>query len=313
MDRFNAMKVFTRVVESRSFVKAGESLQLATPQVSRTVQALETQLGARLLNRTTRSISLTEDGEAYYERCIRVLAEVEEMESELTHAKLNPTGTVKVNLPSLIAKTAVIPALPEFFSIYPDIQVQMGLSDRQVDIVEEGVDCVIRTGELEDSGLVARRIGNLPRVTCAAPSYLAKYGEPKTLEDLRDHVAVNYVSSNTGRVRGWDFLVNGKVETLDVRSMVAVNEVDAYVTCGLHGLGIVKGALYPLAAYIKTGALREILKDYPSPPRPISIMYPRNRHLPRKVRVFTDWIADLFGRAPFMQAEEPETIDSEVR
>jgi LysR family transcriptional regulator, regulator for bpeEF and oprC len=312
MDRFYAMKVFTRVVESRSFVKAGESLQIATPQVSRTLQALEAHLGARLLNRTTRSISLTEDGETYYERCIRVLADVEDMETELAHAKLNPTGTVKVNLPSLIAKTAIIPALPGFFSLYPDIQVQMGLSDRQVDIVEEGVDCVIRTGELEDSGLVARRIGNLPRVTCAAPAYLEKYGEPKTLEELRDHIGVNYVSSNTGRVRGWDFVVDGKVETIDMRSVVAVNEVDSYVTCGLHGLGIVKGALYPLAPLIKTGALREILKDFPSPPRPISIMYARNRHLPRKVRVFTDWVADVFARVPFMQATHPETSDTEL-
>jgi LysR family transcriptional regulator for bpeEF and oprC len=312
MDRFIAMKVFTRVVESRSFVKAGESLQIATPQISRTVQALEAHLGARLLNRTTRSISLTEDGEAYYERCIRVLAEVDEMEAELTHAKLNPKGKVKVNLPSLIAKTVVIPALPEFFAMYPEVQVEMGLSDRQVDIIEEGVDCVIRTGELEDSGLVARRIGNLPRVTCAAPSYLEKYGEPKTLDDLRAHVAVNYVSSNTGRVRSWDFLVDGRIETLEMRSIIAVNEVDSYVTCGLHGLGIVKGALYPLVPYIKTGALLEILKDFPSPPRPISIMYARNRHLPRKVRVFADWIADLFGRAPLMQTAQLETSNAEL-
>lgn len=304
MDRFAAMKVFTRVVESRSFVKAGESLQLATPQVSRMVAALEAHLGSRLLNRTTRSISLTEDGEAYYERCLRVLAEVEEMEAELTHAKLNPQGKIKVNLPSLIAKTAIIPALPEFFALYPDIQIEMGLSDRQVDIVEEGVDCVIRTGELEDSGLVARRIGNLPRITCAAPAYLEKYGEPQTLEELREHIAVNYVSSNTGRVRGWDFLVDGKVETIDMRSMIAVNEVDAYVTCGLYGLGILKGAVFPLAPYIQTGALREILKNHPSPPRPVSIMYARNRHLPRKVRIFADWVADVFARAPLMHARD---------
>lgn len=306
MDRFAAMKVFTRVVESHSFVKAGESLQLATPQVSRMVAALEAHLGARLLNRTTRSISLTEDGEAYYERCLRVLAEVDEMEAELTHAKLNPQGKIKVNLPSLVAKTAIIPALPEFFARYPDIQIEMGLSDRQVDIVEEGVDCVIRTGELEDSGLIARRIGNLPRITCAAPSYLEKYGEPQTLEELREHIAVNYVSSNTGRVRGWDFLVDGQVESIDMRSMIAVNEVDAYVTCGLHGLGILKGAVFPLAPYIQTGALREILKNYPSPPRPVSIMYARNRHLPRKVRIFTDWVADVFARAPLMHARDAD-------
>lgn len=303
MDRFAAMKVFTRVVESRSFVKAGESLQLATPQVSRMVQALEAHLGARLLNRTTRSISVTEDGEAYYERCIRVLAEVDEMEAELTHAKLSPKGKLKVNLPSLIAKTMIVPVLPEFFALYPDIQIEMGLSDRQVDVIEEGVDCVIRTGDLEDSGLVARRLGNIPRVTCAAPSYLEKYGEPKTLDELREHIAVNYVSSNTGRVRGWDFLVDDAVETIDMRSMIAVNEVDAYVTCGLYGLGLLKGPVFPLAPYIETGALRQILKDYPSPARPVSIMYPRNRHLPRKVRVFSDWVVDVFARMTLLQTD----------
>ncbi|MGG1943459.1 LysR family transcriptional regulator [Trinickia sp. NRRL B-1857] len=301
MDRFFAMKVFTRVVESRSFVKAAESLQLAAPQVSRTVQALEAHLGARLLNRTTRSISVTDDGEAYYQRSIRVLAEVDEMEAELTHAKLNPKGRLKVNLPALIAKMIIIPALPDFFERYPDIEIEMGLSDRQVDIVEEGVDCVIRTGELEDSGLVARRIGNMRRITCASPKYLEKYGEPKTIADLHTHIGVNYVSSNTGRVRGWDYVVGGVVETVDMHGLIAVNDVDAYISCGLHGLGLLKSAIYPIAPHLESGELVEILKDYCSPPRPISIMYARNRHLPRKVRVFADWVAEVFAREPLMQ------------
>jgi LysR family transcriptional regulator for bpeEF and oprC len=311
MDRFNAMKVFMRVVESHSFVKASESLQLTTAQVSRTVQALEAHLGTRLLNRTTRQLSLTEEGETYYEQCIRVLAEVEEMEAQFAQARLNPQGTVKVNLPSLIAKSIIIPALPQFFSMYPDIRVRMGLSDREVDIVEEGVDCMIRVGELEDSGLIARRIGNLPRVTCAVPSYLEKYGEPKTLDDLRHHIAVNYASGKLGKIRTWDFLVDGKVESIDMRGSVAVNEVDSYVTCGLCGLGLLKGALFPLAPHLRTGALRMILKDYPSPPRPISILYASNRHLPRKVRVFSDWVADLVRGAPMMQAQESETSEIE--
>lgn len=301
MDRFFAMKVFTRVVESRSFVKAAESLQLAAPQVSRTVQALEAHLGARLLNRTTRSISVTDDGEAYYQRSIRVLAEVDEMEAELTHAKLNPKGRLKVNLPALVAKMVIIPALPDFFERYPDIEIEMGLSDRQVDIVEEGVDCVVRTGELEDSGLVARRIGNMRRITCASPAYIAKYGEPKTIEDLHNHIGVNYVSSNTGRMRGWDYVVNGEVETIDMHGLIAVNDVDAYVSCGLHGLGLLKTAIFPIAQYLETGELIEVLKDYCSPPRAISIMYARNRHLPRKVRVFADWVAEVFAREPLMQ------------
>lgn len=301
MDRFVAMKVFARVVESHSFVKAAESLQMAAPQVSRIVQALEAHLGARLLNRTTRSISVTDDGEAYYQRCIRVLAEVDEMEAELTHAKLSPKGRLKVNLPSLVAKMLIIPALPDFFERYPDIEVEMGLSDRQVDIVEEGVDCVIRTGELEDSGLVARRIGNMRRITCASPAYLEKYGEPKTIADLREHIGVNYISSNTGRPRSWDYMVGGVVETVDMRGLIAVNDVDAYLCCGLHGLGLLKTATFPVAKHIERGELREVLSDYCSPLRPISIMYARNRHLPRKVRVFADWVAELFANEPQMQ------------
>ncbi|MDG0024230.1 LysR family transcriptional regulator [Trinickia sp. Y13] len=301
MDRFVAMKVFARVVESHSFVKAAESLHMAAPQVSRIVQALEAHLGARLLNRTTRSISVTDDGEAYYQRCVRVLAEVDEMEAELTHAKLNPKGRLKVNLPALVAKLVIIPALPEFFERYPDIEIEMGLSDRQVDIVEEGVDCVIRTGELEDSGLVARRLGNMRRVTCASPAYLDKYGEPKTIDDLREHIGVNYVSSNTGRVRSWDYVVDGRVETVDIRGMIAVNDVDAYVSCGLHGLGLLKTAIFPIARYLESGELKEVLTGYCSPPRAISIMYARNRHLPRKVRVFADWVQTLFANEPLMQ------------
>lgn len=311
MDRFVAMKVFARVVESHSFIKAAESLNMAAPQVSRIVQALEAHLGARLLNRTTRSISVTDDGEAYYQRCIRVLAEVDEMEAELTHAKLNPKGRLKVNLPSLVAKLVIIPALPDFFERYPDIEIEMGLSDRQVDIVEEGVDCVIRTGDLEDSGLVARRLGNMRRITCASPAYLEKYGEPKTIEDLRDHIGVNYVSSNTGRIRSWDYVVGGVVQTVDMRGLIAVNDVDAYVSCGLHGLGLLKSAIFPLARYLETGELREVLKDYCSPVRPISIMYARNRHLPRKVRVFADWVSELFAREPLLQtATEVKTTVS---
>jgi LysR family transcriptional regulator for bpeEF and oprC len=304
MDRLVAMRIFARVVEAGSFVKAADSLQLSVANVSRSVQALETHLGARLLNRTTRNISITEDGEMYYQRCVNVLAEVEDMEAELTHVKHNPKGKLKVNLPALVARTTVIPALPEFFAMYPDIEIEMGLSDRQVDIVEEGVDCVIRVGELEDSGLVAKCIGKLDRVTCASPSYLAKYGEPHTLEDLRHHIGVNYVSANTGRVRGWEFIVDGKTEVLDMKGVIAVNDADAYVQCGLHGLGILKGTRYTLAAYLKSGALQEILKDYPSPVGPISILFSPNRHLPRKIRVFVDWVVEVFAREPLMQCEE---------
>jgi LysR family transcriptional regulator for bpeEF and oprC len=303
MDLLFAMKVFTRVVETGSFTRAADALQLPPPTVSRTVQSLEAHFGTRLLNRTTRRLSITEDGNVCYERCVRLLDDVQDLEETVSQAKRSPKGRIKVNLPALMARSIVIPALPAFFAAYPEIEVEMGLTDRQVDIVEEGVDCVIRTGELGDSGLIARRIGQFSGTTCAAPSYLEKYGEPRTLEELQAHIGVNYVSSNSGRVRGWDFYVNGKVELVYMKSLISVNDADSYVTCGLAGLGIMKGSRYSLMEHIASGALREILTDYPPVPRPISLMYSPNRHLPRKVRVFIDWIVELFRSLPELQVK----------
>src|SRR5471032_1565717 len=212
MDRFLAMKVFVRVVESGSFSKAADALRLPAASVSRTVQALEAHLGARLLNRTTLSISITEDGEICYERCVRVLGEVDDMESVLSRSKLSPKGTVRVSLPALMAKSTIIAALPEFFAAYPDIRVEMSLTDKQVDIIEAGVDCVIRVGAVGDIGLVAKQIGRYSQVTAAAPSYIDKYGEPMTLEDLEHHMCVDYLVSKTGRVRSWEFVVDGEIK-----------------------------------------------------------------------------------------------------
>ena len=313
MDRFLAMKVFVRVVESGSFSKAADALRLPPASVSRTVQALEAHLGARLLNRTTRSISITEDGEVYYERCVRVLGEVDDMESVLSRSKLSPKGTVRVSLPALMAKSTIIAALPEFFAAYPDIRVEMILTDKQVDIIEAGVDCVIRVGAVGDIGLVAKTIGRYSQITAAAPSYLEKYGEPNTLEDLEHHLCVDYLVSKTGRVRSWEFVVDGETRTIALGAMLAVNDADSYVACGIAGLGLIQASSYTLSSFLESGALREVLQAYPSYPRVVSILYAANRHQPRRVKVFIEWIAEVYKRQSSLQVPADDLLAGQTR
>ncbi|MFM0517288.1 LysR family transcriptional regulator [Caballeronia jiangsuensis] len=301
MDRFLAMKVFARVVEAGSFSKAADALRLPPASVSRTLQALEAHLGARLINRTTRSISITEDGEAYYERCVRVLGEVDDMEASLSHSKLSPKGNVKVSLPTVMAKNTIIPALPEFFAAYPDIGVELLLTDRQVDLVEEAVDCVVRVGAVGDVGLVAKRVGAYTQITCASPGYIEKHGEPVSLDDLEEHLAVGYVLNNSGRVRNWEFVVDGETRVVAMKHKIAVNDGDSYIAAGVTGLGLIQSSSYTLDPLIRSGALREVLKEYPSYPRVVSVLYASNRHQPRRVRVFIDWVAELYGRLPSFQ------------
>ncbi|GJH25994.1 LysR family transcriptional regulator [Caballeronia novacaledonica] len=301
MDRFLAMKVFARVVEAGSFSKAADALRLPPASVSRTLQALEAHLGARLINRTTRSISITEDGEAYYERCVRVLGEVDDMEASLSHSKLSPKGNVKVSLPTVMAKNTIIPALPEFFAAYPDIGVELLLTDRQVDLVEEAVDCVVRVGAVGDVGLVAKRVGAYTQITCASPGYIEKHGEPVSLDDLEAHLAVGYVLNNSGRVRNWEFVVDGETRIVAMKHKIAVNDGDSYIAAGVTGLGLIQSSSYTLDPLIRSGALREVLKEYPSYPRVVSVLYASNRHQPRRVRVFIDWVAELYGRLPSFQ------------
>jgi LysR family transcriptional regulator for bpeEF and oprC len=301
MDRFLAMKVFVRVVESGSFSKAADALHLPPASVSRTLQALEAHLGARLLNRTTRSISITEDGEAYFDRCVRVLGEVDDMEASLSHSKLSPKGNVKVSLPQVMAKSTVIPALPEFFAAYPDIGVELLLTDRQVDLVEDAVDCVVRVGAIGDVGLVAKRIGAYTQITCASPGYIEQYGEPQTLDDLDQHLAVGYVMNKSGRVRNWEFVVDGETRSIALKHKIAVNDADSYIASGLAGLGLIQSSSYTLDPYLRSGTLRRVLVEFPTHPRVVSVLYAANRHQPRRVRVFIDWVADLYSRLPIFQ------------
>ncbi|MEW6347049.1 MAG: LysR family transcriptional regulator [Paraburkholderia sp.] len=300
MDRLQAMQVFTRVVDTNSFTRAAETLDLPRASVTTIIQNLESFLGTRLMHRTTRRLSLTPDGAAYYERCVRILADVEETEASFQSGNKKPHGKLRIDMPGSIGRLLVIPSLCEFHTRYPDIDLQLGLTDRPVDLLQEGVDCVVRVGALQDSSLVARRIGIFEGVTCGAPEYLQKYGIPRTLDDLDAHSAVNYFSSRTGRVLDWAFKVDGKEIEVKMKGTVSVNDADAYVTCGLEGFGLIQPALFMVLPHLQSGQLVEVLPDIKPLPMPISAVYPHSRHLSPKVRVFVDWIAELFDRCPLL-------------
>jgi LysR family transcriptional regulator for bpeEF and oprC len=300
MDRLQAMQVFTRVVDTNSFTRAAETLDLPRASVTTIIQNLEAFLGTRLMHRTTRRLSLTPDGAAYYERCVRILADVEETEASFQSGNKKPHGKLRIDMPGSIGRLLVIPSLCEFHTRYPDIDLQLGLSDRPVDLLQEGVDCVVRVGALQDSSLVARRIGLFEGVTCAAPDYIERAGMPASLEDLENHKAVNYFSSRTGRTIDWAFLVDGKEIEVKMKGIVSVNDSDAYVTCGVEGFGLIQPALFMVLPHLRSGQLVEVLPELKPLPMPISAVYPHSRHLSPKVRVFVDWIAELFDRCPLL-------------
>ncbi|WP_233834492.1 LysR family transcriptional regulator [Paraburkholderia sp. ZP32-5] len=300
MDRLQAMQVFTRVVDTNSFTRAAETLDLPRASVTTIIQNLESFLGTRLMHRTTRRLSLTPDGAAYYERCVRILADVEETEASFQSGNKKPHGKLRIDMPGSIGRLIVIPSLCEFHTRYPDIDLQLGLTDRPVDLLQEGVDCVVRVGALQDSSLVARRIGLFEGVTCAAPDYIERAGMPASLEDLDNHKAVNYFSSRTGRTLDWAFMVEGKEVEVKMKSIVSVNDADAYVTCGLEGFGLIQPARFMVLPHLRSGQLVEVLPELKPMPMPISAVYPHSRHLSPKVRVFVDWIAEVFDRCPLL-------------
>ena len=304
MDKLHAMRVFVRVVEANSFSKAADTLGLPRASVSTTIQNLEASLGVRLLQRTTRRLNLTLDGAAYLEGATRILSELEEIESSFSSARKTPRGRLRVDMPGSIGRLVIIPSIHEFHAKYPDIEVMIGLSDRPIDLIQEGVDCVIRVGVLADSSLVARRIGAMQPVTCASPAYLAARGEPASIEDLDRHVAVNYFGGRTGRNFELCFQRDGTEEEVAMKGAVAVNDADAYVTCGLEGLGLIQPARFMVLPHLRSGALREVLREWRPPRIPISAVYPHNRHLSPKVRVFVDWVAELFESCPLLQGED---------
>ncbi|WP_448092711.1 LysR family transcriptional regulator [Pseudomonas lini] len=297
MDRFNAMRVFTRIVELGGFAKAADSLQMPRASVTILIKQLEAHLGVQLLQRTTRQISLTLDGAAYYPRCVRLLADLEETEAVFSAARHNPKGLLRVDMPAGVGRLIVIPALPQFTARYPLIELEIGLNDRPVDLIREGIDCVLRGGPTLDDSLVARPLGVMDQVTCASPEYLQRCGTPLCLEDLKGHQMVEYFSNDTGKRFGLEFVLDDQLRLIDLPKHVSVNSADGYLAACEAGYGLVQTPYYHVARQLNEGRLIEVLRDVPPPGMPLTALYPPHRQLSRRVRVFVDWMVELCAQS----------------
>jgi LysR family transcriptional regulator for bpeEF and oprC len=295
MDRFDTMRVFTRIVDLGSFSRAGDELGIPRATVSHALRQLEARLGTQLLIRTTRSVRTTPDGQAYYIRCQRLLADLEETEAVFSHAAAQPRGMLRIDLPGPLGTAVIVPALADFRARYPLLELDIGASDRYVDLVHDGVDCVVRGGEQADSGLIARRLALLTQVTCASAGYAAQHGLPQTLDELAAHRAVVWRSPTSGRAHPLDFMIDDELRIIDVAGAVTVNAGDIYLASCRAGLGMIQLPRYNVAADLAAGRLREVLPQHPPPPLPVSVMYPAQRQLSPRVRVFVDWLVELMA------------------
>jgi len=289
------MRLYARIVDRRSFTVASQDLEVPRSTATQVIKELEARLGVRLLQRTTRSVRSTLDGDAYYQRCVAILAEVRETEESLAQRHATPQGRLRVEVPTLMARLVIVPALPAFFARYPDIELQLGCSERRADLIEEGIDCAVWSGDLEDSTLIARRVGQLYFGTCASPSYLAAHGEPHHPDELTAHRCINHFSPHTGKIFDWVFAKNGMRIQTSLRGHIALDDENSYVAAAEAGLGIAQIPAFVLKEAMERGSLELLLGDWFPEPAPLNVVYPENRHLSSKIRVFVDWVAELFG------------------
>ena len=295
MDKLRAMRIFSGVVESNSFAGAARSMSLPRSTISRSVQDLEAALGVSLLQRTTRSLRLTPNGSLYYDHCQRILGDIDSVEHILSERTVMPSGLLHVDMTASFARTVVIPGLRDFQARYPDVELSLTLSDRLVELVQEGVDCAVRAGPLDAASLlVARRIGSFDWITCASPDYLRRHPAPRTLDDLAHHDIVGFRSGDNGRVGGWTFSDAGTARTFDASTRLSMNETDSYLHCGLEGLGLIRVASYLAAPHLRAGRLVRILDQYQDKPVPLSLVYPQHRQLSSTIRAFADWLGELY-------------------
>ncbi|MDX3925836.1 MAG: LysR family transcriptional regulator [Shinella sp.] len=293
MDRIDLFRVFTRVVECSSFTRAADTLGVPRSSVSAAVQELEGRVGARLLHRTTRKVSPTQDGTAFYERCLRVIADVEDTENLFRQTAAQPSGRLRIDVPGRIGRLIIAPALPEFLDLYPQIDIDLGVTDRAVNLVEDSVDCVLRVGPLSDSGLIARPIGELVLINVASPAYLKRHGVPESPDDLGAHWAVNYASPSSGRIEDWEWVEHDAPRTVPTRGRVTVNSAEAYIACCLAGLGLIQIPAYDVKLHLEAGELVEVMPHHRAEPMSMTLLYPHRQYLSRRLQVFADWLEHL--------------------
>ncbi|HEE0081172.1 TPA: LysR family transcriptional regulator [Citrobacter youngae] len=291
---FEYMSIFVQVVEQGGFAKAADVLHLHRPAVTKAIQHLEDDLGTKLLNRTTRKVTLTEEGDAFYQRTKVLLGDVDDIMASFSPTR-PPRGKLRINAPLSLAHSIIVPALSDFQSRYPDIEIVLTSTDRKIDLLAEGIDCMIRIGELQDSSLISRRLGEVKMVTCASADYLAIRSIPQTPDDLAQHQALNFFSERHRDALEWSFINEGKTVSIIPASRMSVDNSDILLTGCLSGLGIIHGVHAVLAPYLESGQLVEVLGDYAGEAKPVSVLYPDRRHLAPRVRVFIDWLSALFN------------------
>jgi DNA-binding transcriptional LysR family regulator len=296
MDRIDLFRIYARVVDCASFTRAADQLGLPRSTVSAAVRELEDRLGTRLLHRTTRRVAPTPDGEAFHARCLRLVADVEEVEGLFRQGPEQLAGRLRVDLPGRIGRLVVAPALPEFLARHPALELELGVGDRPIDLVEAGVDCALRVGPLGDSGLVARPLGELPLVNVASAGYLQRHGTPASPHALEGHFVVRYASPGSGRVEPWEWIEDGQVHGCTPPAQVTVNSAEAYLACCLAGLGMIQVPAYDVRDALRAGTLVEVMPRWRAAALPMTLLYPHRRHLSRRVRVFADWLEALLRR-----------------
>jgi len=305
MDRLLAMQIFTRIVETNSFNKAAETLCLSPSLVTGSIKNLEEFLGVRLLQRTTRRLNLTPEGESYYGNCLRILTLIAETEAGIQTRSGHLRGALRVHMPAAIGRLLVLPALPEFHNGYPEVELSISLGDRPVDLIHDRLDLLIRAGELADSSYVARRIGEFHWFLCASPAYIEQHGEPRTVQDLARHRAVGYSYFDAGPRTEWDLWVDGQMVTTRMTGNLQVNDAEACLTCGLNGLGLIRPPSYLAQPYIDSGQLREVLEPFKGPPVPLSTVYAHGPLMSPVTRAFVDWLIQLFPNGSLLP---PKTV-----
>lgn len=301
MDRIAAMNAFVRVVEAGTFTKAADTLDVPNATVTRLIQALEQELKVRLLHRTTRSVTVTPEGATYYERVIRLLADLADIEASASQSLAKPSGRVKVETAAAIGSLVIVPSLAEFYRDFPEVEIDLGAGNRRADLVAEGIDCAIRMGEVTEQMLVARRIGEFHFTTCATPEFLAVHGTPATPEDLRERPTIGMSSARSGRPLPFRFANAAGDVDLQLPHRLVVNDTNAYLAAGLAGLGIIQAPAYAVHSAIQGGHLVPMLGEWHTPGFPVHVIYPPNRYLSAKVRVFIDWIVALFERHEYLR------------
>lgn len=294
VDKFDALRLFTRIIELGSFTRAANVLDIPRATATLAIKELEKQLGARLLERTTRQVRPTFDGQAFYERCKRILGDLEDAEASLSTVLTNPRGTLRLDLHGAHATQIILPNIQDFRRRYPEISLVISSGDRLVDLVSEGIDCVVRAGNPRDSSLVAKRLALMPEVICASPAYLAEYGTPSSPEALCEHQAVGFFASNHDIRYPFSFLIDGQVVNHELGSWMSVNDAECYRCCALSGCGLIQVPRFRVEEYLASGQLVEVLSDWPSAGMPVSVLYPYHRQHSPRVKVFVEWVAALY-------------------